>query len=446
MDFSARGSDNSVYFRPTVFEIVQHVIINKPYENRTFQPIVEGSNINKVCNKLLSETTPEILMKVKDFVAGNLTEEMLGLESTSAYQYLAAVKIVDLGNDPSKSVKSTYKIREMILSCSKTEANGRSQINMMNAFSLPPATKEYDILIANEIDNNHPLVKNAVTAAERNAYLTGIYTYGQREAEIIPEMVPIIEDLVRDRSQAMLKINAFLPQETSVIYKGPSGAGKSFAIGKFTEENLKGIDADVAVQSADNIKNDLRRRTRNIFNTQQAHLLGFSILKMLSEVMKKTYPKLSTIQEGWYNSTFALDALFKDIKAAGLKLDVHDFDGSFEVICLRVLNRYRFKDSAKPALNEIEQAYKSTRETRAILLKSLRETDTYRFSYVHSNGVTDDKMQATAVVSDPDAVNRETTTTKALVITKEHAQFYGDYLNAFLGMTIEEAFEKVRLM
>lgn len=446
MDCSVRGNNPNLSM-PTVFEIVQHVILDKPYEKREFQPVKAGSQ-GSVTYKLLTEqTTNEILQKVRSFVSGNLPKGMLDIDSNSAHQYLAAAKIVDLDTNPSEMAKSTYKIREMIVLRSKAEPNGRAQINMINAFSMPPVhKKEFDILFTNELDNNHPIIKSASNAAERNNYLTGIYTYCQKEAEIVPEIVPILEAVVRDRYQTMLKVSAFLPAETSVIYKGCSGAGKSFAITKFTEKNITGINVEVAVQSTDNLKNDIVQRTQNIFNNQQSHLLGFSTFKMLSEVMKNKYPKLSTLQEGWFNSTFALDALFKDVKNAELKLEIHDFDGSFEALCLRVLNRYQFKDSAKPPFNQIEQAFKSTRESRGQLLKFLRETDSYQFSYVHANGTVDDQMPPTSAVSDPEGVNLEIKMTKELVITREHSQLFGDYLNLFLGMTIEEAFEKLRLM
>jgi hypothetical protein len=429
----------------TIYEIAQHVITDKPYEKKPFQQIEMGLQGAVTYKLLTEETTFEILEKVRDFVSGNLSLEMIEINKETAYQYLAAAKVVDLDTDPSQMAKSTYKIREMALLRSVPENNGRGEINMLNAFSMPPVhKKDLDVLLANELDNSHPIVKKAAFGEERNSHLARIYTYCQKESEIVPEMVPIIEAVVRDRFQTMMKIAKFLPEETTVIYKGCSGAGKSFALRKFTEEHIEGIDTETAVQSTDNVKNDIRRRTQNVFSDQQVHLLGFSTFKMLSEIMKNNYPKLSTIQEGWLNSTFAVEGLFKDLKSAGLKLEMHDFDGDYEALCLRVLARYQDKDSPKPPLDQVERGFKTSRESREQLLKSLRETDNYRFLFVHSDGVVNEKVDPMSIVSKSEGVNLEIEKTKKISITEKHAQIFGEYLNLFVGMTIEEAFEKAK--
>jgi hypothetical protein len=165
---------------------------------------------------------------------------------------------------------------------------------------------------------------------------------------------------------------------------------------------------------------------------------------MLSEIMKNNYPKLSTIQEGWLNSTFAVEGLFKDLKSAGLKLEMHDFDGDYEALCLRVLARYQDKDSPKPPLDQVERGFKTSRESREQLLKSLRETDNYRFLFVHSDGVVNEKVDPMSIVSKSEGVNLEIEKTKKISITEKHAQIFGEYLNLFVGMTIEEAFEKAK--
>ena len=147
----------------TIYEIAQHVITDKPYEKKAFQPIEMGSQGAVTYKLLTEETTFEILQKVRDFVRGNLSLELIEINKETAYQYIAAAKVVDLDTDPSEMTKSTYKIREMALLRSVPENNGRGEINMLNAFSMPPVLKkDLDILLANELDNSHPIVKKAL--------------------------------------------------------------------------------------------------------------------------------------------------------------------------------------------------------------------------------------------------------------------------------------------
>jgi hypothetical protein len=429
----------------TIYEIAQHVITDKPYEGKSVLPAEKGYQGSVAYTLLKGETNPEVLQKVRDFVSGKLSEDMIEINKDSAYQYLAAAKVVDFDTIPAAMAKSTYKIREMAILHSAPEKDGRGEINMLNAFSMPPLHKEnLDALLVNELDGSHPIVKKAAFGDERDGHLKRIYTYCQKESEIVPELVPVIEEVVRERFQTMMKIAEFLPKETTVIYKGCSGAGKSFALKQFTEKHIVGIDTETAVQSTDNVKNDIRRRTKNIYTDQHVHLLGFSTFKMLSEVMKENYPKLSTIQEGWLNSTIAVNGLFKDLKSADLKLDMHDFDGDYEALCLRVLARYQDKNSPKPPLDQVERGFKTSRESREQLLKSLRETDLYQFRFVHANGMIDENLNPKSLSSDPASVNQEIAATKKLVITAQHAEVFGGYLNLFVGMTIEAAFEKAK--
>lgn len=84
----------------TIYEIAQHVITDKPYERKAFQPIEIGSQGAITYKLLTEETTFEILQKVRDVVSGRLSEDMLEINPNSAYQYLAAAKVVDLDTDP----------------------------------------------------------------------------------------------------------------------------------------------------------------------------------------------------------------------------------------------------------------------------------------------------------------------------------------------------------
>ncbi len=423
---------------PTVYEIAQHVILEQPYENNNLQPLKSGVQGATIYQLLTEETTLEIQEKVRDFVSGKLSEKMLDINDVTAYQYLAAAKIVDLDTDSSAMTQSTYKIREMALLCSKSHET-RGEINMLNAFSNPSLhRKNADILVALELDRNHPLVKKAPFGEERNNYLSKIYTYCQEEAELIPEMVSIIEEVVKSRFETMLKLAEFFPLETSVIYKGCSGTGKSFALKKFTEDHLPGIDFEAAIQSSDTIKNDIKKRTGDRFNYNQVDLLGFSTFKMLAAVMRKAYPKLSTIQEGWFNSTMNIEGVFKDLQKAEMKLEMHDFDGDYEAICLRILAR----NANTPPLNQIERCFITTRQSRELLLNSLRETDSYTFHFVNATGEVLDNVDPKTLVINSEEMQSEIEVVNQMIITENHAHIFGNHLMSFVGMTIEAAFKK----
>jgi hypothetical protein len=428
----------------TLYEIAQHVITEQPYTKKEQQQI--GYQESRAYKLLEEAATLEILEKVRCFVKGSLSGDLIGqgINNENAYRYLAAAKVVDMDTPSSEMSKSTYKIREMALLCSKPEKDGRSEINMLNAFSMPSLIKDdVDLLLINELDISHPIVKKAAFGNERNIILSKIYTYCQKEALIIPEMVPVIEAVVRERFKAMTLVSDSLPIDTTIVYKGSSGAGKSFAIREFTKSKSENISSEIVVQSTDNIKNDIRTRTNKVFNMAQVHLLGFSTFKMLTEVMKEKGLKLSTIQEGWINSVPAVDTLFKDLKNSNQKLVMHDFDGSYEALCLRVLSRYKDDNAPKLPLDWVERGFKTSRESRGYLLQQLRDVDNYQFTFVESNGEVVRDKDPRSVVSDPTEIDKDMELTKKIIINQEHTTTFGDSLNAFIGMTIEEAFEKV---
>lgn len=438
---------NETHSAYSIYEIAQHVITGKPYVEKSLHAAGVKPQETRVYKLLTQESTPEIIQKVRDFTQGKLSEEIMRTQiaNDSAYQFLAAAKIVDIESAPTKLVQSTYKIREIALLCSIAKKNGQQEINMINAFSTPPLDKEnITVMLANEMHSNHPEIMNAKTVEESNAIKSEMNKYCQKEALMIPDMIPVIETVLSDRLKSMLNTADFLPDETMVVFKGCSGAGKSFALRKFTNENLPDISSEKAVQGTDNLKNDFKFQTSYAFNDQQIHLLGFSSFRILSEVMKDNYPKLSLIQEGWFNSTSVIEGLFKDLNTADLKLIMHDFDGDYESICLRVLARYEDKNCPQPPFNEVERGFKTSRESRSLLLNSLRPSDQYVFHYVHKNGVIDEQMNPRSVVSAPNEVNEEIEKTKKTEITTEHVQIFGEFLNKFVGLTIEEAFEIVR--
>lgn len=211
---------------------------------------------------------------------------------------MAAAKVVDMDTDVSQMTQSTYKIRELALLHSKPE-NGRSEINMLNAFSIPPLEKEdVDLFLINEIDLDHIAVKNAQFGDQKNNCLKKNYTYCRQEAKIIPEVASIIEFIIKDRFQMMMKVSNSLENKTAFVYKGCTGAGKSFAINNFSQKYFNGILIEKFVQSTDQIKNDIRFRMSSSFTAPHSHLLGFAVFKELSEVARIHSPKMSTIQEG----------------------------------------------------------------------------------------------------------------------------------------------------
>lgn len=89
----------------------------------------------------------------------------------------------------------------------------------------------------------------------------------------------------------------------------------------------------------------------------------------------------------------------------------------------------------------VERGFITSRESRGQLLSSLRETDSYQFTFLRADGVIDEKVDPVSVVSDPARVNLEIESIKKIIITEGHARLFGEYLNTFIGMTVEAAFE-----
>lgn len=426
----------------TIYEIAQHVVTGKPYVEKPYQAGQES----KAYQLLKQKTTPDIVQIVRDFVGGIFSQDKVESQMTSetAYRYLAAAKLVDLDTPPAKKVQSTYKIRELALLRSKPEQNGRAEITMLNAFSTPPANKDdLDVLLANELDHSHPLVKTAPGKEVRDRHLNRIYFFAQKETQLVPEMVPIIQSVIKDRFEAMLKVAASLPAETRVIFKGCAGAGKTYALKEYLTR-VPGTTVEQAVLSTDNCKNEIRVRTGNIFSDRQIFLMGHAMYKMLSEVMKEVHPKLSTLEESWFNSAAIIEQLFRDLSKAGLKMEMHDFDGDYSGLCLRIVARQQDPKSPKPTLYDVENAFKSSREARNLLLKSLRATDSYQFRFVHQNGSCDERIDPASLPSDPAILSAQMEATKKMKITKQHVEIFGASLNAFVDMTIEQAFERGR--
>lgn len=431
----------------TIHEICQHVITGKAYPEKS---ISTGYRNSRIYQKLEAEATPEIIEKVRNFVEGKLSEAEIGKEinAKSAYNFLAGAKVVDFDIDL-KRKQSTYKIREMALFRSTAENSGRGEINMLNAFSMPPldlGDGPLDILLANELDNNHPLVQKAAYGNERNEILRAIYGCSQERTKIIPEMVPVIEDMIRDRMQAMLEIAEKLQRKTRVFFKGATGTGKTRALIEFYEKHVKETKFTVyqAVQSTDSVKNDLRSRIDRAVSDQHAHLLGLSVLKMFLRSMRDKFPGLSTLEEGWMNSKEAIKGLFEDSAHDDLRLEIYDFDGDFEALLLRVIERYNRPNSATPPLGQVERGFKTSRESREQLLTLIGPQDSYQCSYVDKEGSVDEHKDAKSIESNPEKVDEEILAAKLKIVSEDHVRIFGNSLKPFVGLTIKKAFEEAQ--
>jgi|GEM_PF-2254136 len=428
----------------TIHEIVQHVVCKKSYECHCVANYNDTS-----AYKLLVTTTPkDVVEQVRKYVTGDLPLNDIAkhIDQQSAYHFLAAAKIIDFDMCDSARKLSTFDIRKIALFQSKAEKNGRAAINMINAFSMPPQDLEKrDIMLLNEIDNSPPFIKSA-SEPERDKVSRRAYTYCQKEAAIIPEMVPVIESVIRERVQTMLEMDRALPKETAVVFKGCAGSGKSYAQKELMKKLNMQFSVDDAVQSTDNIKNHIKAKTGNIFTDQHLHLLGSSIALTLAATMKSCYPKLSTIQEGWFRSADTIDKLFMDLKKADLKLEMHDFDGDYAALCLRVLARYQDPNSPRPPMDGMERGFRFCRAARNQLLKSIRpKIDTYQFRFVDVEGIVHEDIKPETLSSSADKITEEIEKAKKTQITKKHVDVFGKFLQPFIGMTIEEAFKNANL-
>lgn len=402
-----------------ICNIAKHVVNGTPYEVKN-----RGSHADsKVYQLLLGETTAPLIQQVRDYVAGG--EWSHAITGDNAYSYLAAAKVVDCDTPVQKN--STYKIREMCLLQAQTGEKG--EMNMLNAFSTPPLDLEDpDLLVANELDHLHPIALKAPFGEERNKVLTKIYTYAQKQAQMIPEMVELIEKVIGNRIRYMQEVSKLMPPKTALVFRGCSGAGKTHALKEYAAKAAGDLDA--IVQSTDNTKKDVQKLLP--LDMQKIHLFGMSIFKMMMPAVKERYPDLSTVQEGWYNNDGAINTLFKELNSDGFSLILREYDGDFSALCLRVLA----SDGQTLPFEQVARSFKTCRETRPLLLKHKREEDLYQFTYVDKEG----KIH-TDEPNLPTDVNAEIEMVKKQVITDKDKVF-GAHLSDFVGLTIEEAFKK----
>ncbi len=425
----------------TILNIAKYVVNGDPYPPLLARHTVRSSAVFQI---LTTATTDAIVERVENYVRGKCGEAALSeITEENAYEYLAATKLIDMTIASEEMVNSTYKIRELCLLNSKVIPGVRNKINIMNAFSNPPADLEdVDLLLANEIDNVHPAVTSAPFGEPRNKILSKIYDYSQTKALVVPELVSIVEEVVAERFAAMEKVSTHIPEKTMIVFKGCSGSGKSYALRHFLSEEIGAFSPNTAVQSTDNTKKDIRERTGKVFTDQQVHLFGFAVFKMMSQEIKNHSPDISTLQEGWFNSSPGIENLFKDLSKQGLKLQMKDFDGDFEALALRVLARQGDIDTPRPPLEQVVRGFKTSRESRPQLLCSIRNEDTYAFRFVDKYARISDEKDPLSVPSLPEAVDLEILQGKDLVISEAHVDLFGEHLRNVVGLTISEAFTK----
>lgn len=422
----------------TLQTIAKHTIANEPYP----ESIKNNASSSCAYRLLMTATTETMIDRVRDYVKGKIClDDIVGnIDPSNVYEYLAASKIVDLETSLSEMKNTTFKIREFCMGKSK-KMGEKTEINGMNAFSTPCLhLEEINLLLANELHQGHAQVMKAPFGQERNKLLASIYTYAQEHAQILPEFVSIIEAIIHDRKNQMQISSNILPEKTTIVFKGPSGSGKSYSIRKYASQLGDNIDPFQLIQSTDNIKHDIRTRTGNIFSDQQVYLLGMSIFKMMSKEMKVHYPMLSTIQEGWFHSAEAINNLFKDLNQTQFKLDMKDFDGDFIALSLCALSSHMDPYAARPPFNDTARTFKLNRESRHVLINSLRQGDTYHLTYVHGNGKIEEGKKPESIFVNSEEIDQEIEKVRNTIITQEHVNCFGKDLSTFIGMTISEAF------
>ncbi|MEI8300965.1 MAG: hypothetical protein WCG10_05065 [Chlamydiota bacterium] len=424
----------------TIREIVQHIANGTPYKNSS--GYIRGYQMSTGYQLLTQETSTDIIDIISRFICGfsHQSESDLvdSINTENAYSYLAAAKIVDIDTSLDSKMQTTYAIRERILTCCRDQEDKRGKMTMLNAFSIPPLDKDdMDVLLVNELDDNHPLVRES---SERDSLKARIYTYCQEKAQIISEALPYVEGLVRDRIKTMEKFSHHIPSKTSVVFREAQGAGELLTLKRLEKFCIKGVEVDKLVQSTDNLKKDLRGRIGTNFTDEQVHLLGLSTFTMLSKVMKATQSHISTFEERSLNSVSTITDLFKDLQVSDMTLEMHDFDGDYEAICLRTLANYQDPNSAKPSMELVERGFKKNRESRMHLLESLKLTDRYECCFARKDNSVD-VVDPHSIDSSAGALDREIAETKVSIITEHHVQLFGESLRSFIDKTIEDAFK-----
>lgn len=421
------------------------------YEELTLASLVEqvaqglDPDANIVVHKDIDDPEniiPVIPQVVLDDVSGYLKGERylsvdFAITEENYRDYLNAAKYLDLL--PHDGYQNTsYSIR---LACF---LNSGGRIKTLEAFSYRLNSIFFDVF-----DENGVFLPNKKYE---------LYHAGQYELTFVPEWIGIQKQITRKVIDTIRSFSNQLGYENShlILFTGTYGSGKSYQ----TQHHrlMKNIDFDpnalfTGVLSTDAIKRVYMALVSGATNGQ-VHHEGVAIRLQIMNCLFGYFPQLTIIQEAVLSTESSIENQFALASQNGYKVSLIDMDADLETACMRILTRDPSRGDAIPHFRAIIAAQKMIRTNRSFLHQKVQNSDdiveyelifsdrgeTYLVAQKQGGNFLvlpgqEDRFLGALSPTSPTIVEE----VAQRVITEDDCQVYGNQLEQFIGMKLEDA-------
>lgn len=390
----------------------------------------------------IPEIPQAILDEVSSYLNGNCFFDADSVITEKNFRdYLNVAKYLDLlSNDGYQN--STYPIRcECLL-----KSNGTLKTLEAFSYRLNPYFFE-------DFDENQQFLPNKKYE---------LYHAGQYELTFVPEWIEIQKRIIHEVVDTVKSFSSQLGYKNPrlILFTGTYGSGKSYQVRhhRLTEH----LDFNPNALFSGVLGTDAIKQLYKVFfpgaTGGQVHHEGVAIRLQIMKALFCHFPNLSILQEAVLSTESSIEEQFALAHDNGFKINLIDLDADLETACLRILKRDPSKGEANPHFRAIVAAEKMIRTNRSILQKKVQKSDDVSlYELIVSNkGQTHlvaQKQGETLVVF----AGQEQRFLEALapsstmlqeqvanrIITKEDCLLYGNQLEKFVGMTIEDALLKL---
>lgn len=392
-------------------------------------------------------TIPEIPETVLDNVSRYLNGERdLNVDSTITQEnyrdYLNAAKFFDLLSTDGYE-KTTYPIR---LACF---LKSKGKVKSLEAFSYRLNPEFFE-----DFNKQGEFIPNKKFE---------LYHAGQFELTFVPEWVEIQKQItceVIDTVNNFSKQLGYNNNPHLLLFTGTYGSGKSYQVHhhRLTEN----IDFDQnalfsGVLSSDAIKRVYMELVPGATN-DQVHHEGVAIRLQIMKALFCYFPYASIIQEAVLSTESSIENQLILANENHFKINLIDTDADLETACLRILTRDPSKGDSIPHFRATVAAQKMIRTSRTILHHKVeRNKEIIEYELIYSeNGQSyliaqkkEGKLQI-APGQEERFLKALSPTSSSLVeevaqrvITEDDCLVYGNQLEKFIGMKIEDALLKL---
>lgn len=390
----------------------------------------------------IPEIPQAILNEVSSYLNGNSDFDVNSVITEKNYRdYLNAAKYFDLLSNEGYQ-NSTYPIRRECL----LKSNGT--IKTLEAFSY-----RLNSLFFEDFDKDNQFLPNKKYE---------LYHAGQYELIFVPEWIETQKRIIREVVDTVQSFSIQLDYENPhfILFTGTYGSGKSYQVRhhRLTEH----LDFDPNAFFSGVLGTDAIKQLYKVFfpgaTGGQVHHEGVAIRLQIMKALFCHFPNLSILQEAVLSTESSIEEQFALAHENGFKINLVDLDADLETACLRILKRDPSKGEANPHFRAIVAAEKMIRTNRSILQKKVQKSDDVAlYELIVSNkGETHlvAQKQGKVIMVLPGQEERflEALEPSSLiiqekvaqrVITKDDCLLYGNQLEKFVGMTIEDALLKL---